>query len=163
MTALHNNPVSQVTQAAQVLKKTVVFTFERLATGPYQGMTQCLAKFREGSQFSEAELSATGRSLDKKECKMIAASELLQMINNKYGDWKDLQVKNRKSKKRQYKTEYRKRQEEEKKRQERDFDYRERMARLKARHADNSSDEDSKQQPAANNNNNYRNRSPPAR
>ena len=70
MKMLHNNPVSQVTQAAQVLKHTISFTFERLnALG---GITQCIAKFSKDGN----DLSGIGRSADKKEAKMKAAEAL---------------------------------------------------------------------------------------
>jgi len=126
MNALHNNPVSQVTQAAQVLKFTISFNFERLMHGPYQGMTQCVAKFGN-------ELAGTGRSLDKKECKMSAATDLLTKVNDKYGDWKNQQQANKKAKKRQYKTEYRKRQEDQKRSQIMEQEERERQERRERR------------------------------
>lgn len=108
---LHSDPVSQVTQAAQVLNHSIVWNYQKLPNG----YTQCFLKFidREKSEDPDYDpIFGQGVHGDKKHAKMKAAELVLEKITGKWGDWKEIQEKNKKSKKKKYQSEYRLRQDQ---------------------------------------------------
>jgi len=139
---LHNDPVSQVTQAAQVLNHSLVWNYQKLPNGN----TQCFLKFVDGEKSEDPDyepMFGQGVHSDKKHAKMKAAELVLAEIIGKWGDWKEIQGKNKKSKKKKYQSEYRLRQDQANKHRIENIETKERSTREERRKTDVSRDRDS--------------------
>lgn len=138
---LHNDPVSQVTQAAQVLDHSLVWNYQKLPNGN----TQCFLKFIDGEKSEDPDyepIFGQGVHGDKKHAKMKAAELVLAEIIGKWGDWKEIQEKNKKSKKKKYQSEYRLRQDRDNKERIEKIETKERSTREKRPRNDSNTSRD---------------------
>ena len=115
----HNDPVSQVTQASQVLNHSVTCIYQK---NPKSKSWTCSMKFSDNSLLDESgnivdysydPIFGQGIHADKRQAKMKAAEVVLMQIEKNFKDWKEQQIKNRVDKKRKYQSGYRKRKDEE--------------------------------------------------
>ena len=113
--SLHKDPVSQVTQASQVLNHVLIWNYQKI---PEEKIYNCYLKFidreKEENDHDYEPIFGLGKHADKKHAKMKAAEIVLKQVTEKYGDWKEIQEKNKKEKKKKYQSEYRVRKDEEK-------------------------------------------------
>merc|ERR1712061_929043 len=115
--SLHKDPVTLITQASQVLDHALIWEYQKI---PKENVYNCYLKFIDRSKQEDHDyepIFGLGKHADKKHAKMKAAEIVLKQVTEKFGNWKEIQEKNKKAKKKMYQSEYRMRQDERKRKQ----------------------------------------------